>query len=106
MGGGGPVMTRPEKTIRRDCATHISPACSAGGMERDGAALPRRLPVFAGYVVDKRLAEFRKMEDGRLPEFVPFWSAKGQRLLARYRASIPRRKREREGDEKTHGDNA
>jgi hypothetical protein len=85
------MMTRPEKITRRDCATHISPACSAGGMERDGAALPRRLPVFEGYTVDERLAEFRKLDRGRLPEFVPFSSAKGERLLARYRASMQAR---------------
>jgi len=45
----------------------------------------RVLPVFEGYTVDERLAEFRKLACGRVAEFVPFASVKGRRLLARYR---------------------
>lgn len=48
----------------------------------------RKLPVFRGYTVDGRLAEFRKLEFGKSPEFVPFFSVKGKRLLAAYLASL------------------
>ena len=85
------MMTRSEKNSRRVCATHISSAGAAGGMERAGAVLLRELPVFEGYTVDDRLEEFRKLERGMLPEFVPFSSAKGVRLLRRYRASAEAR---------------
>jgi hypothetical protein len=42
---------------------------------------PRILPIFKGYTVDERLQEFRKMIYGKKPEFIPFASKKGQRLL-------------------------
>lgn len=45
---------------------------------------PRKLPVFKGYTVDKRLQEFRKMEYGQRPEFIPFHSPQGQALLNEY----------------------
>ncbi len=44
----------------------------------------RKLPTFRGYTLDDRLGEFRKMKLGEVPEFVPFSSEKGQRLLAAY----------------------
>jgi hypothetical protein len=53
---------------------------------RDAASFPRALPLFEGYTVDERLEEFRKLAFGRMPEFVPFASAKGRALLRRYRA--------------------
>lgn len=42
---------------------------------------PRKLPDFKGYTVDMRLKEFRKMEYGKVPEFISFDSKKGQRLM-------------------------
>ena len=45
----------------------------------------RRLPAFAGYVVDERLREFRKLEMGKPPEFIPFASPKGRELLTAWR---------------------
>jgi hypothetical protein len=44
----------------------------------------KRLPTFEGYTVDARLEEFRKVEYGKRPEFVPFESKKGQALLQKY----------------------
>lgn len=41
----------------------------------------RRLPVFKGYTVDFRVKEFRKIIYGKLPEFIPFDSPKGQKLI-------------------------
>lgn len=43
-----------------------------------------RLPTFKGYTVDVRLGEFRKIPRDKLPEWVPFDSAKGRRLLIAY----------------------
>ena len=40
-----------------------------------------RLTTFRGYTVDRRLGEFRKLVAGQQPEFIPFASTKGQRLL-------------------------
>ena len=42
------------------------------------------LPTFKGYTVDERLREFRKIEMNKMPEWVPFESAKGRRLLIAY----------------------
>ena len=44
-------------------------------------AMPIVLPKFRGYTVYNRLREFRKIEYGQLPEFIPFESPKGRRLL-------------------------
>jgi hypothetical protein len=41
----------------------------------------RQLPVYKGYTIDFRLQELRKIEFGKLPEFIPFRSKKGQKLL-------------------------
>ncbi len=46
--------------------------------------MPVALPEFRGYTVDERLREFRKIKYGELPEFIPFDSNQGQRLLAAY----------------------
>lgn len=43
--------------------------------------MPERLPSFKGYIIDKRLREFRKIEYGRMPEFISFDSPKGQNLI-------------------------
>ena len=40
------------------------------------------LPVFKGFTVDIRLRQFRKMEYGKLPEFIPFDSPRGEDLIA------------------------
>jgi len=45
----------------------------------------KELPVFKGYTVDERLREFRKMDVGVIPKFIPFDSPKGQELLSEYR---------------------
>jgi hypothetical protein len=47
--------------------------------------LVRRLPVFRGYTVDRRLREFRRIEFGEVPEFVPFDSEKGRKVMAEMR---------------------
>ncbi|PKL78939.1 MAG: hypothetical protein CVV27_02640 [Candidatus Melainabacteria bacterium HGW-Melainabacteria-1] len=41
----------------------------------------RELPTFRGYTVDARLREFRKVEYGKVPEFIPFDSPRGEKLL-------------------------
>lgn len=41
----------------------------------------RELPEFNGYTVDHRLREFRKLNYGELPEFIPFDSKRGIELL-------------------------
>jgi hypothetical protein len=43
--------------------------------------MPQQLPSFRGYIIDKRLREFRKIEFGRMPEFIPFESPQGQNIL-------------------------
>ncbi len=45
----------------------------------------RKLPTYKGYTVDERLKEFRKIEYGKLPEFLSFESTKGQQLLGGYK---------------------
>ena len=45
----------------------------------------RVLPVFKGYTVDFRLQEFRKIELGKLPEFIPLLSDKGSKLFYEFR---------------------
>ena len=40
------------------------------------------LDTFRGYTVDWRLREFRRIEYGRLPVFLPFGSRSGRKLLA------------------------
>lgn len=45
----------------------------------------RILPIFKGYTVDLRLQEFRKIKMDKLPEFVPFISDKGARLIFEFR---------------------
>ncbi len=47
--------------------------------------MPRKLPTFKGYTFDTRLKEFRKMELGKLPEFIPFGSTEGRKLLEEMR---------------------
>jgi hypothetical protein len=41
----------------------------------------RILKTFKGYTVDLRLQQFRKMEFGKLPQFIEFASPKGKKLL-------------------------
>lgn len=43
--------------------------------------MARRLPTFRGYTVDLRLREFRKLAYGQQPEFIPFASEQGSKLL-------------------------
>ena len=45
----------------------------------------RILPTFKGYTVDMRLSEFRKISLNQLPEFIPFTSDKGAKLLFGFR---------------------
>ena len=45
----------------------------------------RILPIFKGYTVDMRLQEFRKINLNKLPEFIPFTSDKGARLIFEFR---------------------
>ena len=40
------------------------------------------LPIFKGYTVDLKLKEFRKAVFGKTPEFIPFKSQKGQKLMS------------------------
>lgn len=46
---------------------------------------PRKLPTFKGYTFDTRLKEFRKLELGKPPEFIPFGSPEGRKLLEEIR---------------------
>lgn len=45
----------------------------------------RILPIFRGFTVDMRLQEFRKISLTQLPEFIPFTSDKGAKLLYEFR---------------------
>lgn len=47
----------------------------------------KELPKFKGYTVDVRLREFRKINYGEIPEYIPFDSPKGQQLLSEMRAN-------------------
>jgi len=48
---------------------------------------PKKLRVFKGYTVDERLREFRVMNYGEMPEFIPFDCPKGQELLSEMKAN-------------------
>ena len=50
----------------------------------------RKLKEFHGYSVDLRLQQFRKMEVGKLPEFIEFNSPKGEKLLAQMHEKVTR----------------
>ena len=41
----------------------------------------RKLKAFKGYTVDLRLQEFRELERGKQPQFIPFASLEGRALL-------------------------
>lgn len=45
----------------------------------------RILPTFKGYTVEMRLPEFRKISLNQLPEFIPFISDQGDKLLYGFR---------------------
>ncbi len=45
----------------------------------------RQLPIYKGYSIDLRLQEFRKIEMGKLPEFIPLLSDKGAQLFFEFR---------------------
>jgi len=45
----------------------------------------KKLPIFQGYTVDLQLQEFRKIEAGKLPEFIPLLSDKGARLFYEFK---------------------
>lgn len=47
--------------------------------------MTRTLPIFKGYTVDLQLQEFRKIEAGTLPEFIPLLSDKGARLFNEFK---------------------
>ena len=48
-----------------------------------------KLPEFKGYTVDRRLKEFRRIILGEMPEFIPFDSDQGKKLMAEMRGSRP-----------------
>lgn len=48
----------------------------------------RKLKEFQGYTVDLRLQQFRKLEHGKLPQFIEFASSKGQKLLAQMHQAV------------------
>jgi len=50
----------------------------------------RQLHVFKGHTVDLRLQQFRKMEFGKRPQFIPFNSPKGKALLAQMHEEVTR----------------
>ncbi len=50
----------------------------------------RKLKMFKGYSVDLRLQQFRKMEDGKLPQFIDFTSPKGKKFLALMHEEVTR----------------
>lgn len=49
--------------------------------------MARTLPTFNGYTVDERLREFRKVPLDGLPEFIPFDSPEGRRLVIAFIAT-------------------
>ena len=48
----------------------------------------RKLKEFKGYTVDLRLQEFRKMELGKLPQFIEFASLEGRALLSKVHEEV------------------
>lgn len=50
----------------------------------------RKLKEFKGYTVDLRLRQFRKMEYGKLQEFIDFDSTIGKKLLAQMHEEVTR----------------
>jgi hypothetical protein len=50
----------------------------------------RVLKLFKGYTVDLRLRQFRKMEDGKQPQFIDFASPKGNTLLSQMHEEVTR----------------
>jgi hypothetical protein len=50
----------------------------ASRLEKDSQ---KRFRLFKGYIVDEQLREFRSIESGEMPEFIPFDSPKGQDML-------------------------
>lgn len=56
--------------------------------EIGGGYVVKELRVFKGYIVDERLREFRVMNYGEMPEFIPFDSPKGQELLSDMEAEV------------------
>jgi hypothetical protein len=48
----------------------------------------RILPIFKGYTVDYKLSEFRKIEFGKVPQFISFQSVKGRKLLKALRKEV------------------
>ena len=50
----------------------------------------RKLKTFKGFTVDLRLQQFRKMEYGKLPEFIEFDSPEGKTLLAQMHEEVTR----------------
>jgi hypothetical protein len=73
-GGGIELPLRVLKDKLFNMAVNKAVLCECG-------AAPRELPTFQGYTVDNRLKEFRKLELGKEPVFVPFDSTEGQKLL-------------------------
>ena len=61
-------------------AVHICELCQRA-YEPEEVNGVRKLKEFHGYTVDLRLQQFRKMEFGKLPEFIEFASPKGKQLL-------------------------
>jgi hypothetical protein len=52
------------------------------------ATTPRWLPEFAGYTVDARLRQFRKVPADGWPEYIEFASPEGERLLERLHRAL------------------
>lgn len=44
----------------------------------------RQLPIYKGYTIDFRLKELRKIIFGKIPEYIPFTSKKGRKLLTQF----------------------
>lgn len=47
--------------------------------------MTRTQSIFKGYTVDLQLQEFRKIESGNLPEFIPLLSDKGASLFNEFK---------------------
>ena len=64
-----------------DDANYICELCQEAYEADELSTGVKVLKTFHGYTVDLRLQEFRKMEYGEQPQFIPFRSKAGEKLL-------------------------
>ena len=78
----GEILRQPKETGR----VFIAPDFTDYEYPIDGG---RKLPIYKEYTIDVRLWQFRKMEDGKLPEYISFDSQEGEDLLTELLDVLP-----------------